>query len=525
MSEEQGKLLLISDIEGCAAVDFFSKTPQNVEMCTHEFFESIKAFLKKNTKNEVAFLGDYFDKGSGVVTTITSIVNLKKEFEDPDKDRVHIIFGNRDINKFRLAYELKGLFEIPKAGWTLWSGFYSSYNSYNSYAPTDKIFERFDTILGNSMGAGLPQGSLIDPDLITAIDGQKIGAYYLSKVFDNSLEPKDFGIADDQIDESLRTKLDKFILDCKEFFKMGNIVEYIKEFNTLLSHAGGISPAIYQYQIPVPEFTDGNYFQNIENYRKLLQLEGVVNESTTPFDSAIYEHRKLYSDFVTEFFGEPTNALHKHIMLQAMGLKPDDDDKPFISFIDSCIHIGSKPCSGHKRDEQIAFDVLGGKNVAHGHVPHCTTVPLIFKRQNVVFISCDTSNGYRPSKSPTFLAFVSNNEFGIMVYKPDVGIMVCNPGLGEVPSTYGKDNKSENVYNALLNVWNADNLPIYENNDIIYDGIRLRTKGALNPRMFEPIVTDVSGGKKRTMKKRKTKRKNRRNRKTKKKMCRHFNCK
>jgi hypothetical protein len=41
-----GELLLISDIEGCAKVDYFDgskptvdeKTPQNTDMCTEDFF-------------------------------------------------------------------------------------------------------------------------------------------------------------------------------------------------------------------------------------------------------------------------------------------------------------------------------------------------------------------------------------------------------------------------------------------------------------------------------------------------------
>jgi hypothetical protein len=95
------KYLFISDLEGCEVQGRFNTTPQNTDMCQPEFYEQLKALLDTETDLHVCFLGDYFDQGPYVVQSIIGIAELKQEF--PNK--VHIILGNRDINKFRLYYE------------------------------------------------------------------------------------------------------------------------------------------------------------------------------------------------------------------------------------------------------------------------------------------------------------------------------------------------------------------------------------------------------------------------------------
>jgi hypothetical protein len=56
-----GKLIFISDLEGCAN-SFFNKK-QSIAICSTEFFNALDNFLLINEFNKVAFLGDYFDKG------------------------------------------------------------------------------------------------------------------------------------------------------------------------------------------------------------------------------------------------------------------------------------------------------------------------------------------------------------------------------------------------------------------------------------------------------------------------------
>jgi hypothetical protein len=87
------KLLMISDIEGCVP-NFFS-TPQNTSLCELETYtKTLKGFLESNKKNEIVFLGDYFDKGPGVVTSICGIAYLHKTYPN----RVHITEGGNLID-------------------------------------------------------------------------------------------------------------------------------------------------------------------------------------------------------------------------------------------------------------------------------------------------------------------------------------------------------------------------------------------------------------------------------------------
>ena len=103
MSEKY--LLLISDIEGCWPIGPNGKEQSRV-LCSKEFFERLDEFL--NNGNTVAFLGDYFDKGDLAEFTIKEIIRLYKKynFNKNEQGKVHIILGNRDINKIRIPYEL-----------------------------------------------------------------------------------------------------------------------------------------------------------------------------------------------------------------------------------------------------------------------------------------------------------------------------------------------------------------------------------------------------------------------------------
>lgn len=60
--------------------------------------------------------GDVCDRGPGDIRVIEDIIGLKEKYPD----RVHIILGNRDINKMRLPFELHpliGLGHPPKVYW------------------------------------------------------------------------------------------------------------------------------------------------------------------------------------------------------------------------------------------------------------------------------------------------------------------------------------------------------------------------------------------------------------------------
>ena len=97
--------LFVSDLEGCELYARFSKPKekQNTSMCKTAFFKALETSYLTDNENHICFLGDYFDQGPYVFESIIGIAYLKNKFES----QVHIILGNRDINKFRLFYESK----------------------------------------------------------------------------------------------------------------------------------------------------------------------------------------------------------------------------------------------------------------------------------------------------------------------------------------------------------------------------------------------------------------------------------
>jgi len=88
------KLLMFSDIEGCQA----SPGNQSKALCSKEFYDEIATKLSSDPNLQVAFLGDYFDQGMRVYESITGMKMLLDRFT---KERVHVILGNRDVNKLR----------------------------------------------------------------------------------------------------------------------------------------------------------------------------------------------------------------------------------------------------------------------------------------------------------------------------------------------------------------------------------------------------------------------------------------
>jgi hypothetical protein len=72
----------------------------------------------------------------------------------------------------------------------------------------------------------------------------------------------------------------------------------------------------------------------------------------------------------------------------------------YYSFIASCGLNGGCTLDFNINQGLIEkMKINGIKFVASGHQPHCTTVPLIYKQDDVVFIANDTSNGYRPERN------------------------------------------------------------------------------------------------------------------------------
>ena len=378
-----GKLLMISDLEGCEPVRRDGKK-QSQAMCKDGFFYYLIMFMEKNQDNRIAFLGDYFDKGPYVLSTIEHIVNLKNRY----KERIYIILGNRDINKLRLLYEVETHQDIPREGkgWKLWSKFYENYQNANNSE------DRMITIFDDSMGAPYNVGLNINNQ------GIENGIEILMKVFSKKIS-----------DHSIRT-----------LFQEGQIVAYDEPTKTLLSHGGGFNVPFHTYQYyknminNMP--SDLNYFEKIEYFRR--QLQDSPNETmniNTDINEYIETLNKPLKD-VVETWSFPDTPTKEFCLLQALGLKPDSG-KQYNSYIESC---GTTACNNIVRpieDEFIKLmKQLDVNTISAGHVPHCTPVPLIYQRKGLNFIANDTSNGYRPveiTKLNFPMSYVSKDKIGI----------------------------------------------------------------------------------------------------------------
>jgi hypothetical protein len=102
-SKEIIEYLFITDPEGCPKT-LYESQPMTQLVCKPEFYNFLDNYLKNNNKN-IIFCGDYYDHGSlkHIKQICKTIVNLHKKH----KGKVHIILGNRDINKMRLLKEIK----------------------------------------------------------------------------------------------------------------------------------------------------------------------------------------------------------------------------------------------------------------------------------------------------------------------------------------------------------------------------------------------------------------------------------
>jgi hypothetical protein len=414
-----GTLLMISDIEGCAKIKKIDGTEYNLNtsLCsatTYQLDGPLFKFLQANPKNKIAFLGDYFDLGNGVVDSINGIAELHKAFNT----QVHIIVGNRDINKFRLGFEFfpnrtitedsykknKECAEkrppTPRESplWTVWNGFY------NIYMQKDNSFKFLTDFINTSMGAPGPI------NIIDGEDGKK--ALYLLKPFTEDESLKKFTYTTVKEDAE---NLDRFVKNCRYLFKHSKIVIFDDDFKVLLSHAGGFDESIFHDEQLYAECYDEMtraalpYFENIELIRKRLDRsyrKDISIKDTLQKKDEEYIHNIPWISFLNQYFNEDLTIKYnsstpipkEHFLLQALGLKPDDNGSGYASFIQSC----SSSCNTLVETKPNIISKLqasGVKIVAHGHIPHCVPQPLIYSRsesdKKVIFIANDTSNGNR----------------------------------------------------------------------------------------------------------------------------------
>jgi hypothetical protein len=156
------------------------------------------------------------------------------------------------------------------------------------------------------------------------------------------------------------------------------------------------------------------------------------------------------------------------------------------------------------------------KFVASGHQPHCTTVPLVYKQGDVVFIANDTSNGYRPdSLTPLELKNIPLSYIEIGPSEFGCGVCAITP-LGEIQKasetneikSLSKDGKTDNYYQKLVVSYN-DVTKVPNASDV--------TKIVKMTGVFKPLTALGGKRKSKQQKGKKTKKSNKTNRKT----CRH----
>jgi len=495
MAGEPGKLLLVSDLEGCSPQSA-SKQPQSQLLCTPEFFKAVTTFLESNPKNKVAFLGDYFDQGPYVVESINGIVELHKTFGP----RVHILLGNRDLNKLRFIYEMH---EAPQTlgekKWPVWAKFYAE------LTPQLSLMDRLKHILNNSMGAGGPL-NLVPADELN----QEEAAYLLVRAFSEpaaNLFP--FAAAAKAKIES-NIKFTDFITNVRVLFTAGKIVTHDTDFKILMSHAGGAEPFLLhnsEYYTDIktkitPVGASGlTYYEKIETVRLLLQEAPVAAYQATTFDESTYNSPldcipTLFDDANPEPVGD-------YYLLQGLGLKPNGG-KHFTSFVQSCDIQGCKGPYGADLplDPPLTYEAYldllaktGIQAIAFGHAPHCVPIPVIYKRPEspILFIGNDTSNGYRPSAISAIeqipLSYVSTNEAGALI-----------AGVFSLPGSTEHTYNGGSMFSPMIGVWSAESAPkfLMDPPRIQYTGKALTFPARVEktpPGIFKPA--EMAGGRRR----------------------------
>lgn len=530
---QNGQMILISDLEGCAEYSPGGVKQSTVE-CQKPFFDSIKDFLESNPNNKVAFLGDYFDKGPFAFESITNIIELHQKYIK----RVIIILGNRDINKLRIPYEIQELNIIYKNSdkyrWADWikSGLYEKISK------EKEVTEKINIILSTSMGA-IPALRKKDKNENQTAYNKFVKQQTYNYFRHNKLLEKNLFTINNKTNGNSKIKEINFNENIIYLFKNSKIVHYDEDFEVLLSHAGGLAPELLE--INIESFISNlksllintenlDYYQKIELIRKdglqIKNLSDIVNKNSKAKKTNNSYNRKyenlyencsqnfLNSDLKNKFtklieninllltkFIEKNNFKfnkdtipEEYFILQAMGLKSDNADYKFLSFIDSCDNTG---CSGPSFDMNNEYynylkklSKIGVKIIAHGHKPHCAPVPLIYKRNesDIVFIDNDVSNGYRPeninevNKVP--LSYISYNNTKLSV---GVGFINSTNKNIKVPNknSIPKLPPSIKNFSFMLNEWNIsticglNKIPILDKKEVTYSKINYPGKEEL----------------------------------------------
>ena len=439
---------------------------------------------------------------------------------------MHIILGNRDLNKMRLNIEKDMKEKTYTNVWTMWKKGLEGIDGKDAEVPIGDL-PRTEYLLGSTYGAAKLLEHLSKELEITREDALDLfGKIFSEEVLPEAPVPTPESSNDKDIDPT------DFIRSCRILFEHGKIMEKVMvgEKNVLLSHGGSFNGHIFDNanlpkieSVISDEFTRADYFGKMEVCRNTLERTDVDGNPDANIDTVINAYNTFYKD-VLKFvkgttIGEVQNNPNYH-MLQAMGLK----GKNFVSPIESCIFNG-----GCNSDHQIKDIPDKLKNylttnkidiISHGHIPFCGTVPLIYKNNGIIFVSNDVSNGNRPGYEGVEtklenipLSCIGASDVGICSLNDDGILNKATDIIGAYKNSIkGDEVVDKNYYRGLVKK--------YDN----YDGIPERTSinelfergGVFKPMGSMPGAKEGGKKGKKSRKGRQSKKGKKGNRKTKK---------
>ena len=417
-------LLLFSDIEGCIKTSNAGKE-QHQLFCDSDTFYSIYKYLQTLGGNHVGFCGDFFDQGPKMGESIIGMAWLKQLF--PGK--VHIILGNRDVNKMRIMAELNMIREAKKKDITSIDGtkIYSRWQEewINRLPPNYDTLtgdERFQFLLEKTFGAPKLLSNLMTEftelvDETQVLDKTQAIALFQTIFTGNVVSrlPED-GLTTEEGLPRIPTKdIANFVIACKIILYSGKLIYRLQvgKKHVLLSHAGSPNPVMYSHDymnmmgsaytskatIDIGSVANiANYYETLEAYRRpLVCKQEYGNVITTNDDNTRYDLTNLvdveqvitninllkqqaYEDMFKPDLKDKVSAAW--LLVQAMGIGTHPvKEFQLASPIQSCILIANcnvkipylnKRLLKHFKQSSNTVDVT-----VHGHVPFCGVVPII----------------------------------------------------------------------------------------------------------------------------------------------------
>jgi hypothetical protein len=357
------RLLCISDLEGCI---YNEKIKASSVMCEKPTYEAIINYLGDETdfENHVVFLGDYFDQGPHMMKSINGIGSVIDAHYE--KGRVHIILGNRDINKFRILYEAINPIKIqPKDDEVFgdWSG------KFADDILNKGIVKKTSHLLINTYGApNLLKNIITECGEIDLTISEAEAIYIICSIYEPNVDtyfknkekinPELIKAVDDsnELKETNKYKTIKdFIKNARKIFFYGKLISTFDldtDYHVLMSHGGSYNKNIFNIPNLVYDkifnFNDleakntfyqfNNYFSDIETYRKKFAIDINDNNnnnnnddilSVNPKEKNLNTLNNINNIYIDEFIKKIFKVSNKLVSI----------DNPFISLFNQNIRF------------------------------------------------------------------------------------------------------------------------------------------------------------------------------------------